>query len=68
MESLLRRLSRVLKVKAVGYLRNADSGWTTSSKESLKLLLDAHFSLNRSTEEVPLGSFRKAYRLFESSG
>ncbi|XP_069968546.1 putative 115 kDa protein in type-1 retrotransposable element R1DM [Bactrocera oleae] len=39
----------------VGYLRNADSGWTTSSVESLRLLLDAHFPRNRFAEEVPLG-------------
>ncbi len=43
----------------MGYLRNADSGWTTSSEESLKLLLDTHFPLNRSTEEVPLGELQE---------
>lgn len=44
----------------LGYLRNVDSGKIASSEESMNLLLDAHFPLNRSAKEVPLGSFDSA--------
>ena len=48
----------------LAYLRNADSICTTSSEESLKLLLDAHFPLNRSAEEGLLVELRKGCTAF----
>ena len=48
--STLRRL-RAKNPTPLGYLRKGSGNWAMSSKESLRLLLDAHFPLNPSKEE-----------------
>lgn len=43
---------------------NEDGDWTSSSEESSKLLLDAHFARNQCTDEVPLGGLQKGGAAF----